>query len=482
MLRAAGSLMALGLLLAGCSSTPAGAGAPPTPNIVVILADDMGMGDLGAYNRESKIPTPNIDRIAREGMRFTDMHTPSAVCTPTRYGLLTGRYCWRTRLKQGVLWGSSPSLIAPGRMTIASMLKPGGYHTGCIGKWHLGLQNGEKTDYTKPLTPGPNAFGFDYFFGIPASLDMEPYVYVRNDQVLKQPNETIARSKHRRQGGGGYWRAGPIAAGFRHIDVLPEIARESVDYLNRRAKEPSTPFFLYVPFTAPHTPWVPTPEFQGRTKIGHYGDFVAQVDHVIGRIERTLDRLGFSENTLLVVTSDNGSHWPVSDIRKWGHRANHVYRGQKADIHEGGHRVPFLVRWPGRIRPGGRSAQTACLTDLLATFAEVVGFRLPDDAGEDSFSLLPILEGRSDRIARPYTIHHALRGLFAIREGDWKLIDGQGSGGFTRVPVKKDDPKGQLYNLADDPTEKKNLYDSRPEVVGRLAKLLEQCKQRGRSR
>src|SRR6266511_1329563 len=326
---------------------PALLAARETPNIVFILADDLGSGDLGCYNKDSKIPTPNMDRLAREGVRFTDMHTPSSVCTPTRYGLLTGRYAWRTPLQSGVLWGYSASLIETNRLTLPKFLKKHGYATAGIGKWHLGFQEGNpadkefKVDYAKPLLPGPLTAGFDYFFGIPASLDMEPYLYVENDRAVEQPTEQVEASKPQRQGGTGFWRSGPIAPGFRHAAVLPVIAKKAIAYLERQPKaSPNKPFFLYFALTAPHEPWQPTGEFRGRSGAGDYGDFVAQVDWTIGQTLRTLDRLGLADNTLVIVTSDNGAHWTASDIKKYGHRANGHYRGQKSDIWEAGHRVP----------------------------------------------------------------------------------------------------------------------------------------------
>lgn len=255
------------------------------PNIVVILADDMGYGDLGSYNPASLIPTPNIDALAGEGMRFTDAHSPSAVCTPTRYGLLTGRYAWRTRLSSGVLLGHSPALIEEGRVTLASLLEARGYATAAVGKWHLGLGSGERTDYEQPLRPGPNSVGFDYFFGIPASLDMPPYVYVRNEALVEPPTDSIESSGFRRSGGNGFWSGGRIAPGFRHIDVIPRLTDEAVDFIQRQQGS-ERPFFLYLPFSAPHTPWLPTAEFAGRTGAGPYGDFAAQKDHVTPAILR----------------------------------------------------------------------------------------------------------------------------------------------------------------------------------------------------
>jgi len=459
--------------------------AADTPNIVVILADDLGIGDLSVYNPDSKIRTPHMNKLAGDSLRFTDMHTPSAVCTPTRYGLITGRYSWRSSLKKGVLWGFSPLLLEPGRPTLASMLKSKGYDTACIGKWHLGLGISPKTDYSKPLDAGPTTVGFDTFFGIPASLDMEPYVWIKNDRAEAFHSETVAISKHQRDGGDGYWRAGPIAPGFKHDAVLPRLTQVAVDYIAARREMPAKPYFLYLPLTAPHTPWLPTPEYFGKSAVGAYGDFVEQTDTTVGAILAALEAAGARDNTLVILTSDNGSHWPVADIQKWNHRSNAGWRGQKSDIHEAGHRVPFLVRWPTKIKPGVAD-QTACLTDVFATLSAIVGAEIPANAAEDSYSLLPLFESPAPQpMQRDATIHHSGDGLFAIRMGDWKLIEGLGSGGFTApksIKPKDGEPIGQLYNLKDDPAESKNLYAEKPEIVAKLTQRLNAIRDNGRSR
>jgi len=464
------------------------------PNIVFILADDLGYGDPGCYNGQSKVPTPAMDRFAGEGIRFTDAHTPSAVCTPTRYGVLTGRYCWRSPLKSGVLNGYSEPLIETSRLTVASMLQRHGYTTGCVGKWHLGLgwlrkdasqkPKANNVDWSKPTTQGPQSVGFDYSYIIPASLDMDPYCWLEDGKLVEAPTDHTPGSKRRWDGGGGFWRAGPVAPSFDFTDVLPTVTGKAIDFVKRQKRD--KPFFLYVPLTAPHTPWMPTDEFRGRTEVDWYGDFVAQVDASIGRIIKAVDEAGFHDDTLVMVTSDNGSHWPVQQINKFGHRANDGWRGQKADSHDGGHRVPFLCRWPGRIEPGTRSDQTICLTDLMATCAAVVGDDLPDDAGQDSYNLLPaMLDPGLKTPIREATIHHSAQGMFAIRQGPWKLIQGLGSGGFTaprKIEPEPGGPQGQLYNLEDDPAEQSNLWSERPEIVQRLTALLERYKQQGHSR
>ncbi|MEM9346257.1 MAG: arylsulfatase [Planctomycetota bacterium] len=475
------------------------------PNVIIILCDDLGQGDPGCYNPESKIPTPHMDRLAKEGMRFNDAHSSSAVCTPTRYSTLTGRYCWRTPLKNGVLWnGWAQALIEEDRATVASMLKPYGYHSAAIGKWHLGWNWHSKTDkaiteehhpadavdYSKPVMRGPLTLGFDHSYLIPASLDMAPYVYLVDDIAQQAPTDFTPGSKHRRQGGGGFWRKGPMQPGFDFYGFLPATTEAAVAYIDGRAAANrkaggTSPFFLYFPLPAPHTPWTPSKEFQGDTEVGWYGDFVAQTDWSLGRVMAALDRNGIADNTLIVFTSDNGSHWPVADIEKWGHDANNGWRGQKADIHEAGHRVPFLVSWPAVIKPGTVSDQTVCLTDLFATAAQIVGHEMKDDEGEDSISLLPIFKGEATEPIRGATVHHSLRGMFAIRKGDWKLILGLGSGGFTKIDTKAEQEagiKGQLFNLKKDPQEKTNLWNEKPEIVAELTALLKKYKANRRSR
>jgi arylsulfatase A len=453
------------------------------PNLVIILADDMGWGDPGAYNPQSKTPTPNIDRLAAQGMRFTNAHTPSGVCTPTRYGLLTGRYAWRTHLKKGVLQGYDPLLIEPGRMTIASMLKAQGYSTGVVGKWHLGFGNMKPVDYAKPLTPGPNAVGFDYFFGIPSSLDFTPYVFVENETVTEAPSAVVADSKSQREGGAGFWRGGPMAPGFKHADVIGKLTDKAVSFIQRQNK--NKPFFLYFPMSAPHTPWLPLGEWRGKSGAGDYGDFVVQTDAMVGRVLQALDEGGFNRDTMVIFTSDNGAHWLPEDIKGYGHTANGPWRGQKADIWEGGHRTPFIARWPGKIKAGSVNDELIGLVDVAATAAAITGVRPPQDAAEDSYNLLPtLLHGKQKRPIREAIVHHSSDGAFAIRQGDWKLALCLGSRGFSEprdVQPQAGEAQGQLYNLRDDPAEQNNLWLKRPDVVTRLTTLLGKYQREGRS-
>lgn len=469
---------ALGVALLSPSQAPM-----ERPNIVYILADDLGWGDLRCYNPESRIPTPNLDRLAEEGMRFTDVHSPSSVCTPTRYGILAGRYCWRSSLKSGVLQGYSPNLIEPGRATVASLLKKAGYYTGCIGKWHLGLGDQPQTDYSRPLRPCPNDHGFDYFFGIPASLDMPPYLYVENDRAVEQPTAHTPGNGGK-DPSGAFWRAGAIAPSLKMEDVLPTLTRKSVDFIRTHARRRKQPFFLYFAMTGPHTPWVPLKAFRGKSGAGEYGDFVVQVDDSAGQVLRAIEEAGAAGNTLVMFASDNGARWTPGQIEQYRHRANAHWRGMKADIWDGGHRIPFLARWPKRIKAGCVSSELGCLTDLMATVADLNGIELPRNAGEDSFSQLPAMLGRTGK-PRAAVVHHSSMGMFSIREGPWKLVLGRGSGGFSqpkKILPKPGEPEGELYDLARDPSETRNLYSERRDVVARLTALLEKFKAEGRSR
>ncbi|MBL7009159.1 MAG: arylsulfatase [Planctomycetes bacterium] len=476
-------LTLLPLLLTLCQDP--GAERPAPPNIVLILADDLGIGDPGCFNPRSRIPTPHLDRLAREGMRFTDAHSPSAVCSPTRYGLLTGRYAWRSRLKQGVLWGNDPMLIPDDQPTLASMLRDQGYATAVVGKWHLGLgrfdpeRPGLQTDFSRPLASGPRSIGFEQVFVLPASLDIPPYLYVDGDRA-REPADTLVRgSELRRMGGGGFWRSGPAEAGFQHDQSLPLFTERALSWIREhRARRPQQPFFLYFPLTAPHTPWVPTAEFQGRSRAGWYGDFVVQVDSVVGELMAALEQTGAVENTLVLFTSDNGSNWMIQDKLQYAHDANLGYRGQKADIHEGGHRVPMIARWPGRVAPGSVCDALIGLNDLYATLAELHGYALAAGEAPDSVSFLPALLS-SGPGARGELVHHSFDGMFAIRDGGWKLIEGLGSGGFTgptRVASVPGGPTGQLYDLDADPHERVNLWPDRPEVVERLTARLREIR------
>ncbi|HKJ68544.1 MAG TPA: arylsulfatase [bacterium] len=476
--------VALGSLafLLPCCSRVNNQTAPP--NILFIMADDMGYGDPGCYNPESKAPTPTIDRLAREGMRFTDAHAPGAVCVPSRYGLLTGRYPFRMTREPGT------SLIAPDRMTIGTLMQEHGYHTGCVGKWHLGFDGGTKLDrdFSTPMRGGPVDRGFDYYFGIPASLDIPPYYYIENDQVVEPPTDHIAASSSEGWSPiqGAFWREGGIAPGFTHREVLPEFAEKAVSFLDQHSQNHrDQPFFLYLALAAPHTPWLPGEDYEGDSGAGMYGDFAVHVDAAIGRVLSTLVELGLQQNTLVVFTSDNGPVWYDDDVEEFRHDSAGMLRGMKGDIWEAGHRMPFIARWPGHIRPGSESGETICFTDMLATFAGILEVDLPPEAGADSYNILPILlEEEYEQPLREATIHYSTARFFAIRQGRWKLVPHRGSGGFSeprRITPGPGEPEGQLYDMEVDPRETTNLYQDRPEVVKRLSALLDSYRQQDRT-
>ena len=507
-----GFLSPLGRLLAGWLFLAALAHAlatpmhSPPPNIVFILADDLGYGDVRCYNAQSKIPTPNLDRLAAEGIRFTDAHAPDAVCTPSRYGLLTGRYCFRSRLKAGVLppWGAP--LIEPGRLTLPSLLRQHGYGTVCIGKWHLGwnwpTKDGQppsskdglgNVDFAKPIMDGPTSKGFDYYFGVDLP-NYPPYCFIENDRTVGVPSLPAPLQK------GAINRPGPMLPGWSLTNILPEITHRAVRCVEDAART-NRPFFLYFPLTAPHYPVVPTDEFKGRSQAGDYGDFVAQVDGTVGEVLSALARTGLATNTLVIFTSDNGPECVEVDpgaydrVRRYGHWSMDGLRGVKRDTWEGGHRLPFLARWPGHIPPGATSAETICHVDLLASCAALIGAKVPPNAGEDSCNVLPTLLGKKlKHPIREAIVLHGGNGKFAIRQGDWVLIDaptGDGNGDRNRPGepdwfkqergYTKNEFPGELYNLRDDLAERRNLYGEKPEVVRRLKALLEKYKAQGRS-
>ena len=449
------------------------------PNIVVILADDMGYGDAGCYNEKSKIPTPHLDRLARKGMRFTDAHSPSSVCSPTRYGLLTGRYSWRTEMKKGVIGAWGWPQIEKNRLTLASMLNQHSYHTACIGKWHLGwdwkkadgttlridrqsdhdlrVELAKTVDYTKPIGGGPLGAGFNYYFG-DGAVNQPPYLWIENDRCLTQPTQPFLESIRKGSSNGS------ATPDWDQTKVLPRITERAVQYIYERGKKKEIPFFLYFPLTAPHVPLMPSKQYVGKSILGPYGDFVYQVDDIVGQITQALEEASLAENTMVIFTSDNGS---FATPQK-GHSPNGELRGKKTQIFEGGHRIPFLVRWSGRIKEGTINKQLVGVNDVFATVAALVGHKLPDDAAEDSVNLLPTLLDSTKKV-RQDLIHHSRRGEFAIRDGDWKLITDS-----KRKPI-------QLFNISNDLAEKNELYKKYPIVVKRLAHKLERQYQSGRS-
>lgn len=442
------------------------------PNIVFILCDDLGYGDIQSLAPEtSKIKTPHVDQLTREGMVFTDAHSGSAVCTPTRYGIMTGRYSWRTKLQRGVVQGFAPNLILENRPTIGNFLQDQGYNTALIGKWHLNFQYLDPTLGTpivkaakKQLPPvgatipdGPVHRGFGYYHGFHHARDMK--AVIENDKVILHEEE---------------------------INMLPRLTDKSVEYINQQAKnKDGKPFFLYVPLGSPHTPIVPSKEWQGKSGLGDYGDFVMQTDATVGAITKALKDNGLSENTLVIFSSDNGTSKAadIEGLAEKGHIVSAGYRGSKSDLWDGGHRVPFIVKWPNVIKPGSISEELICLTDVLATVSEITDEPMPSESGEDSVSFLSALKGGKINSTRAGVIHHSITGHFGYRLGKWKLLLAKGSGGWSspRENESRDMPVAQLYNLETDPAETENLYAAHPEIAAKLLQQLESDITTGRS-
>jgi len=439
--------------------------AAANPNIVIVLADDFGFGDAACFDPQfSKIPTPNIDRLAAEGMRFTAAHSSSAVCTPTRYGLLTGRYNWRSTLQAGVIKPFDEPLIASNRLTVAGMLKQQGYHTACIGKWHLGWswpRNGEEVVFDQPIAAGPVTRGFDYYFGTDVP-NYPPYTFIENDRVTVLPTEIIPRAV---AVASGVNVNGAMAPGWKFENILPTLAGKAVEYIDQRAKT-KQPFFLYFPLTTPHQPFTPSARFKGKSGISAVGDLVMETDWALGEVMTALERNGLAGNTLVIFCADNGHNGSTAaPFQKAGHRVSGPFRGYKAGILEGGHRGPFAARWPGIVKPGSQCGQLISLVDVMATCAEITGAKIPDNVAEDSFSFLPLLQGENQPI-REAVITHSSAGVFAIQRGDWKFIAG---------------PAGGLYNMDTDIGETKNLAAQHPELVTELTALLKKQIDAGRS-
>lgn len=459
-------------------------GPTDPPNIVIILVDDMGYGDPGCFNADSKIPTPNIDALALAGMRFTDAHAPGPLCHLSRYGLITGKYPFRHTTGK---WRNEPSVV-PGQMTIASLLKTAGYSTAMVGKWHLGFV--EENGYDQPLPGGPIDVGFDSFFGIRASTDIPPYFYIRDDRAIDPPTNRIEANESAGWSPiqGEFWRAGGIAPDLKLKDVLPRFTEEAVSVIHRHANDDAgSPLLLYLAYPAPHTPWLPAPEFVGKSGASMYGDFTAMVDAQIGQVLAALDAAKMKEDTMVIFTSDNGPVWYEKDVNRFGHDASGGLRGMKADAWECGHRMPFIVRWPGIVPANSVSDELICFTDLMATFAELVGVELAPDEGPDSFSFLGVLFGtrQKNQPVRDYLVIPSGNNTLSIRQGKWKLIEGLGSGGFSepkKVKPISGQPAGQLYDLASDLGETKNLYQHQPELVAKLRSALEKIVKKGRSR
>ncbi|CAN5532594.1 sulfatase-like hydrolase/transferase [soil metagenome] len=495
--------------------------AAEKPNIVFIFADDMGYGDVSHLNPEARTVTPHIDNLARNGLTFSNAHASASVCTPSRYGFLTGRYAWRSESGGGVVDGFAKPVMEQGRETIASLLKNAGYTTACIGKWHLGINWQTKdgssqavfdpktgfsnVDYTKKISKGPNDYGFDYSFIHPASLDMPPYMFLRNHQAIDpdvvltsdiypdslEDTEYSWDKKHTSEpdvywGKGVWWRRGEISRTFKVENCLTDILADGISFIENYASEkPSQPFFLYLPLTGPHTPWIPTENFKGKSSIGTYGDFIMDIDHVVGQITATLQKLGIEENTIVIFSSDNGAYWPQEEIDLNNHDSNWGTRGQKGDVWDGGHRIPLIISWPSHLKEKLVYHHLVSLTDFFATFADLTNQKPQKNSGEDSFSFLHVLNGNTSKITRTSMIHQSSGGLYSIRMDGWKFIDGLGSGGFT-APSKIDPelggPTGQLYKINSDSLESENLFLQNPEIVKKLQKDLNKQIEEGYNR
>lgn len=506
-------------LLLGLLSVPSILFAQKKPNVVVILADDMGYGDVSCNNMYARTETPAIDGLAASGVRFTDAHSAGALSGPSRYGLVTGRYFFRVP-ECNDYWGYLAPHIEAGRMTIGSLMQQAGYTTACIGKWHLGL-TWQMKDATKPqiLTPdklgytntdfsalvkdSPSDRGFDYSFILPASLDMPPYAFVRDGQVIdpdvmltadayprqQQDTEFAWDRKYTRESDiywerGVWWRNGEMSRSFKFEDCLPTIVDEGVAFIDREGRS-GNPFFLYLPLTGPHTPWMVSEENKGSTALGTYGDFMKDIDCAVARVEGKLKELGLDKNTIIIFASDNGAAWEQEDILQYGHQSNWNSRGEKGDAWDGGHHVPLIVKWPDGIKEACVSNRTVGLIDIFATLAEVTDQQLPIGQAEDSFSFLPILKGDLEAETRDHLIYLSGSGKLAIKQGDWKFIDGLGSCGFSfpnQVKPVKNGPTGQLYHIATDTLESNNLFLHYPEQVKKIQSRLSELVEQGHSR
>jgi len=465
------------------------------PNVIYILADDLGYGDLGCYNKKSKIFTPNIDILASEGMIFTDMHSTSCVCSPTRYSILTGEYAWRTKMKSGVLWSYGPLMIPDEKQTVSKLFKKKNYSTAVIGKWHLGLdwqlkkpydkedviknKYGLVTDYKEKIvdfsknpTRGPKNVGFDYHYIIPASLDIPPYVYIENGVFTSPINDYTEGSNLERDKDGDFWRPGPMAEGFEFYEVLPKFINKAKDYLTE-AKKNGNPFFLYLPLAAPHTPWVPKSNYNGVSNAGQYGEFVTMVDDQVGNLLEHLKNLGLEEDTIIVFTSDNGPYWKQPYIDEFNHRAAGELRGMKGDIYDGGHRIPHIVKWPRKIKPGTTNNSLNTLASFYSTVADLLKLEV---SSSDSYSIFSELINDVKIEEDRSIIHHSSEGHFSIRNGNWKMIEKLGSGGFS-LPRRVEPTPGvmqeRLYNMKNDLSEKIDLASKYPKIISEMKNKLD---------
>ena len=485
--------------------------APKRPNILFILADDLGYGDVSCYNPEAKVHTPNLDRLAGDGMRFTDAHSPSTVCTPSRYSLLTGKMAFRINYRSVFEGAGGPCLIQEDQLTLPQMLRNQGYATAMTGKWHVGLSffdmNGKRItqggvegvkriDYSRAIPDAPVHRGFDRFFGTACCPGTDYlYAFIDGDRIPVPPVGMLDKSKLPKHPYAFDNRAGMIAPDYNLEELEMIFLKKSLGLLEQHARnQPEKPLFLLHSMNAVHLPSFASKRFEGVSKAGPHGDFICELDHIVGELMKSLERLGMADNTVVMFSSDNGPE--VRSVIRMradhGHDGARPWRGVKRDQWEGGHRVPFIVRWPGKTAPGTTAGQTVCLTDVMATCAAISGAKLPDNAAEDSFDLLPVLLGKEGSAqVRPYTLHQTISLALAIRRGPWKYLDHRGSGGNNydkgelkpfALPETAPVAPGQLYNLETDPGEKVNLYFQHPEIAKELKTLLDESKASGRSR
>ncbi|MEM9327775.1 MAG: arylsulfatase [Bacteroidota bacterium] len=469
------------------------------PNIVIIYADDMGYGDLACQNPNSKIPTPHLDQLASEGMRFTDAHSSSGICSPSRFALLTGTYHWRRQ--HGIVGAFGDPFFEDSDITLPQLLKTRGYTTACIGKWHLGwnwvfknppsgeveqwgqlrkFYRPEDVDWTQPITGGPLDRGFDYYFG-DGTINFPPYAWVENDRILEPPREDmdIHNIGYDTKEGGWEFRPGPKVTGWNPYKVLPTLTERTTHWISKRDK--AQPFFLYFALPSPHAPIIPNEGFDGTSKAGGYGDFMVQTDWVVGQVLKTLKEQGLEENTLVIFSSDNGPEgYAWERAEKYGHFSMGNFRGLKRDVWEGGHHVPFLIKWPGKVEAGKVATEVVSQIDVMATIAGITGIKLPTNAASDSYDLSPVIRGEVyDSPIREATVHNTYASIWGIRQGNWLFIN-DSTGGHRPLPAsfkamtgyQNFDTEGLLFDMSSDAEQRINLYEEYPEKAEEMNKLL----------
>jgi len=475
------------------------------PNIIILYADDLGMGDLGSFNKKSKIPTPNLDQLAAQGMRFTDAHSSSAICTPSRYALLTGRYHWRKF--HGIVKSFDPSAFSAKRLTLPEMLQQKGYSTAAIGKWHLGWDwdairkdgapkdgvTPNDFDWGKSIPDGPLAHGFDYYFG-DTVINFPPYVWIENDKVTKVPDTMVDETLWKNKEGNMEFRKGPMITGWNPYENIPTTTKKGIEYINKHAND-ANPFFLYFAYPSPHAPIIPNDQFDDTSEAGPYGDLVVETDDSIGQLLLALKRAGIEDNTLVIFSSDNGpENYAYLRDEKFNHWSSSPYRGLKRDLYEGGHRVPMIVRWPNNVPSNVKTDELISQIDIMATLASLIGFELPVDSAEDSFNQLPLWIAKTKLSSRSSLVHNTFAHKYAIRSDDWTLIDHETGNG---IPTKNlvrfnysdwldkhgyesdDHVKGQLFDMKNDSEQRNNLIEKYPNKVIKLRKELEKIKEQG---